>query len=73
MGNPWEFMGHVKLLQKLSEGTLPETNIAPESRPKPNRKVVFQPSILLVSGRVTLQVDDLFFLIILFTRHGFFS
>ncbi len=25
--------------------TLPETNIAPENRPKPNRKVVFQPSI----------------------------
>ena len=38
--------------------TLPETNISPENRPKPNRKVriVFQPSIfrgeLLVSGRV---------------------
>ena len=26
-------------------GTLPETNVAPENRPKPNRKVVFQPSI----------------------------
>ena len=25
--------------------TLPETNVAPENRPKPNRKVVFQPSI----------------------------
>ena len=24
---------------------LPETNVAPENRPKPNRKVVFQPSI----------------------------
>ena len=38
-------------------GTLPETNVAPENRPKPNRKVVFQPSIcrgeLLVLGSVT--------------------
>ena len=33
--------GHLKT--KLF--TLPGTNIAPENRPKPNRKVVFQPSI----------------------------
>jgi len=36
--------------------TLPETNIAPENRQTPKRKVVFQPSIfrgkLFVSGRV---------------------
>ena len=40
-----------------NDKTLPETNISPENRPKPKRKVVFQPSIfrceLLVSGRVT--------------------
>ena len=44
----------------LGEATLPETNVlAPENRPKPNRKVVFQPSIcrgeLLVLGRVFLK------------------
>ena len=34
--------------------TLPETNIfAPENRPKPNRKVVFQPSIF--RGKVAVQ------------------
>ena len=44
-----------------SPTTLPETNslLAPENRPKPKRKVVFQPSIfrgkLLVSGRVTID------------------
>ena len=40
--------------------TLPETNITPENRLKPNRKVVFQPSILwcnsLVSGRVVTGI-----------------
>ncbi len=45
--------------------TLPETNsiFAPENRPKPNTKVVFQPYIfrgeLLVSGRVTTNKHDL--------------
>ncbi len=41
----------------VERDTLSETNIAPENRPGPNRKVVFQPSIfrgeLLVSRRDT--------------------
>ncbi len=52
--------------QQQTTPTLPETNMAPENRPKPKRKVdkvVFQPSIfrgeLLVSGRVTLPPQNL--------------
>ena len=40
--------------------TLPKTNIAPENRPGPKRKLVFQPSIfgckLFVSGMVSSMV-----------------
>ena len=52
---------HVNTLMMVSPGadTLPETNVAPENRPKPNRKVVFQPSIcrgeLLVLGSVFVK------------------
>ena len=47
-----------------TSNTLPETNIAPENRPGPKRKLIFQPSIFrcepLVSGRVTKSILMLF-------------
>ena len=45
-------------IERLSQSTLPETNIAPENKPSQKERIVFQPSIcrceLLVSGRVSL-------------------
>ena len=51
---------HEEFLPEILGITLPKTNskFAPENRPKPKRKLIFQPSIfrgkLLVSGRVSL-------------------
>ena len=37
--------GSVLMNERGESVTLPKTNVAPEKLPKPNRKVVFQPSI----------------------------
>ena len=53
---PWIINGLMSSSWSFSIPSLKLTANAPENRPKPNRKVVFQPSIfrgeLLVSGRV---------------------
>ena len=59
MDHQQTFTRGVGVIHYKTRDSLPETNskFAPENRPGPNRKVVFQPSIfrgeLLVSGRVS--------------------
>ena len=50
----------VRFLRKI---TLPKTNIAPENRPKPKRKVVFQPSIF--RGHVSFREGMHFFFLLI--------
>ena len=49
-GNSWiswiyPSLGFVLFWRFFTDSTLPETNIAPENRPDPKRKLVFQSSI----------------------------
>ena len=49
----------------FQDNTLPETEIAPENRPKPKRQLVFQPSIFrcyvsVREGKISSYVSGLF-------------
>ena len=65
--NPADFVCNFNFIYlKVNLYTLPETNVAPENRPKPNRKVVFQPSIF--RGYVSLREG--FIYIYIYHSHG---